>query len=248
MNSKISNHFQELIQANLKYLENTTIKSSLDKYKENVLRDNTHLDSEIDRSHNLYVMNSFYNESMDALKEDGEKMNGVLKSVVQNLKNIDKGLITESIKAQIMSSIEDFELKEEYSSFNWLLFGYDGIPRFSGMAFKEPQSEIILDDSNYQEFENGDYACDRTIDIELEELLEPVLGEDFEETAWAFEFELKIFLKVKETAYSIVALCLHDALKSADILNKLKDRGFEKNGVVYFGEHDMPVKTVFVNE
>ena len=133
---------------------------------------------------------------------------------MQNLKNLNLNDITESIKEQI----ETFKLKDEYNSFNGLLFEYDSSPRFSGIAFKEPQFEVILNNPKYLKLEDGGYACDSSIDFELEELFEPVLCEEFEETAWAFEFELEIFLKIKETAYSIVALCLHNALKSEDIL------------------------------
>jgi hypothetical protein len=247
MNSIILKHYQDLIQSNLKYLEKATIKSSLDDYRDNLLRETAKLHSESDRNENKNFLDSFYNTSIDTLEESGKEMNMVMKIVVNNLTHLNLKDITESIQVQLLSAFENFNLKDEYHSFNGLLFEYDSSPSFSGMAFKEPQFEIILDNPKHVEFIDGSYASDNSIDFELEEFFEPVLGEPFEETAWAFEFELDLFLKVKETAYSIVSLCLHEALKSEGIKNKLNECGFESNGVVYLNEHDMELKTVFVN-
>jgi len=248
MNSEISKHYRELIETNFKYLEKATIKSSLEEYKAELLNETAKIDSEKDRNHNLAVLKSFYNESLDALKESGEEMNNIMNSVFQNLKDLNFKDITKSIKEQIISSISTFKLKEEYNSFNGLFFEYSFSPSFSGMAFKERNFEVIIESPKYIEFEDGSYASDNSIDFELEDIFEEILGGEFEETAWVFEFELEIFLKVKETAYSIVALCLHDALKSEDVLYKLEKVGFEHHGVVYLNEHDMEVKSVFVNE
>lgn len=248
MNSEISKHYRDLIETNFKYFEKATIKSSVEEYKAELLKETAKIESEKDRNHNLGILKSFYNESLEALKESGEEMDYIMNSVFQNLKGLNFKDITKSIKEQIISSISTFTLKEEYNSFNGLFFEYSSSPSFSGIAFKERNFEVLLESPKYIKFEDGSYASDNSIDFELEDIFEDILGGEFEETAWVFEFELEIFLKVKETAYSIVALCLHDALKSEDVINKLKKCGFEQNGVVYLNEHDMENKSVYVNE
>lgn len=248
MNSEIARHYRDVIETNFKYFERATIKSSLEEYKAELLKETAKIESEKDRNHNLGFLKSFYNESLEALQESGEEMDIIMNSVFQNLKGLNFIDITKSIKKQIISSISTFKLKEEYTSFNGLFFEYNSSPNFSGIAFKERNFEVIIDNPKYIEFEDGSYASDSSIDFELEEIFEEILGGEFEETAWVFEFELEIFLKVKETAYAIVASCLHDAIKSEDVIKPLKKCGFEQNGVVYFNEHDMEVKSIFVNE
>ncbi|WP_109434741.1 hypothetical protein [Aquimarina sp. AU119] len=248
MNSKILEHYRELIRTNLEYLKSATIKSSIEEYKTNLIEETAKLELESHRTHNQNFINSFYSESIATLKEGGDEMNSCIHTAIKNLNTIDLKQITESIKEQIESSLTSFELKEEYKSFNGLLFEYNSNLSFSGIAFKEPKFEINLEKPKYLEFQDGSYASDHPIDFELEEALGSILSEEFDEIAWAFDFELDIFLKTQETVYSIAALALHAVLDSEDIKNTLKQKGFENNGVVYLYEHDNEEKPVFVNE
>ena len=248
MNSKILEHYKEIVDRDIQYLENSTIRKSLESYKEELEKDTAKLTDENDRNHNLSFLNSFYSESISALEEKEKEMNDTISNIILQLKEIKSKSFSDLISNQLIESMEKFVLKSEYRSFNGLLFEFDSSPSFSGIAFKEPNFEIILEEPRYIDFNDGSYACEFSIDFELEELFENVLSEEFEEIAWEFEFELDIFQKIKDTAYHIVAINLHEALKTKEIKLKLEKLGFEKNGVIYLNEHDMEVKSVFVNE
>ena len=248
MNSKILDHYHRLIEEDLKYLENSTIRTSLENYKINLEEETAKLESESDRSQNNYFLKSFYSESISALNENEAEKNECISGIVSKLKSLNLTPFSKTIINQICESLQNFKLNKEYKTFNGLFFEFDSSPNFSGIAFKEPKFEVILESPKYIDFEDGSYACDYSIDFEVEELFRNILSEEFEEIAWEFEFELDIFQKIKDTAYNIVAINLHKALNSIELITKLNDLGFEKEGVVYLNEHDMEVKTVYVNE
>lgn len=248
MNAKILEHYKEIIAEDIQYLKNSSIRSSLESYKEHFEKETAKIESKDDRNHNLNYLKSFYIESISALEENESEKNEIIKNAILGLEKIKNESFVKSICEQLINSIEKFKLKQEYESFNGLFFELDSSPSFTGIAFKEPKFEIILHESKYIEFEDGSYACDYSLEFELEEVFEKIIGEEFEEIAWQFEYELDIFKRIKNTAYNIVAINLHKAIHSKNINEKLNALGFEKNGVVYFNEHDMEVKSVYVNE
>lgn len=248
MNSKIEAYYQNVIEKDLHYLENSTIRKSLESYKKETERETAQLKNESDRIHNTEFLNSFYTDCISELEGEEEMMNEVIKNIILSLTHLKSTSFSDKIAEQIMENLENFELKQAYSSFNGLFFEYDTSPSFSGFAFKESKFEVILENPTYVDFEDGTYASDHSIEFELEELLEEILSEEFEEIAWQFEFELDIFQKIKDTAYHLVAINLHEALKTKELSERLNELGFEKGGVVYLNEHDMEVKSVFVNE
>ena len=248
MNPKILEYYKEIIDKDIQYLKNSTIRTSLESYKEQLEKETAKIENEHDRNHNLNFLKSFYNESISVLEENESDKNEIIKNAILELEKIKSETFVESICEQLLNSIEKFKLKEEYESFNGLFFEFDSSPSFSGIAFKEPKFEIILHEPKYIEFEDGSYACDYSLDFELEELFKKIIGEEFEKIAWQFEFELDIFQRIKNTVYNIVAINLHEAIHSQTINKKLNELGFEKNGIVYLNEHDMEVKSVYVNE
>lgn len=248
MNSKILEYYQNVIKRNIEYLNNTSIRSSLEDYKAMVLADTSGLKSEWDINNNLSFINSFYSQSITILEEHEKEMNICINKIIKNLMSIDSDILTQSIHKQIISSLKNFKLKTEFEIFEGLLFEYDSSPSFSGTPIKEQNLEVILENSKYLELDDGSHASDHAIEFELEELLKPILNEEFEETAWVFEFELDIFLKIKETTYSQVAISLNKSLNSTDIKNTLNEKGFSNNGIAYLNEHDLEEKTVFINK
>ena len=248
MNARILSHYQQRIKDNLEYLDNATIRTSLEHFKSNLERETSLLNSASDRKHNLEFLANFYDESLSLLEESEDEMNETISNVIGDLKSLATDSFSDSIVEQIQTSLQNFQLKDGYESFNGLMFEYDTGFNFSGIAFKEPKFEVILENPKYIEFEDGSYACDFPVDFELEEDFEEILSEEFEEIAWEFEYELEIFQKIKETAYAIVAINLHEAMQSDVLKVALDGLGFEKMGVVYLNEHDMEVKSVYVNE
>lgn len=248
MNSEILKYYQDAVAEDMAYLNEVTVRASLESYKEDLERETAKLEDESWRIMNTSFLNSFYPECISVIEENEAELNSKMSTFILELKKIANTSMVEPICEQLGHSMEDFALRADYESFNGLFFEYGSSPSFAGFAFKEPEFEVILQEPKYIKFEDGGYAADDSIDFELKELFENIIGEEFEEIAWKFEFELDIFKRMQNAVTNIVALNLHKALQSPHIKQKLNEIGFEKNGVVYINEHDMEPKSVFVNE
>jgi hypothetical protein len=248
MNKKILSYYENKIDRILKYLEVTDVRKSLEEYKQKTLRETAKLTSEEWKEHNLAFINDFYATGIEVLKKNEIEINRAINQVLDFYKNLNRNVIVESITAQLKDSIKKWKLNDNYSDFNGLFFEFDDDLDYSGIAFKEDKFNIILDEKQSVEFEDGSYASDYAISFQLKDILTIPNREAFEDFAWEFEYELEIFLGINELFESFVAVCLHKSLLNTSIIQLLESKGFLRGGIIYFNQHDHGEKTVFINE
>ncbi|MEZ4951683.1 MAG: hypothetical protein R2784_20180 [Saprospiraceae bacterium] len=152
MNSKILNHYKKLVEENLLYLKDSTIRKSIELYIKELIDDTAQVEEEWAKNHNNNVLKSLHNESLSILERSENKMDKTISKIIVELNQLKSRSFSASIAEQILESLKKFKLKEEYKSFNGLFFEFDADPRFSGIAFKEPNFEVVLEEPKYQKF------------------------------------------------------------------------------------------------
>ena len=87
MNNKILKEYQVIINENLDYLRNNSIRSSLESYRNLTLGNTAKLKSQEDKDHNLQFIHSFYKECTSTLDKDENRMNDVISQVITKFKS-----------------------------------------------------------------------------------------------------------------------------------------------------------------
>lgn len=247
MNQQILEYYENKFESIISYLNTADVRKSLEDLRTEILNDTSSLKVQEDIEHNLEFINEFYENGIEVLNEQENIINETVKGVVEYITNLNKDAIINSIISQLEGSIKKWTLNENYTSFNGLFFYFSDGPYYSGIAYRDEKFEVILDDKKSLDFDDGNQASDYSIDFQLAEAMQIPGIDEYEEFAWEFEYELEIFIKIKELKECLVAICLHEALKHFKITQLLALKGFQNNGVVYLNEHEMRAQTVYVN-
>lgn len=253
VNEQIKQNLENRIATSRQYFDQKSIRDSVEDYKAylihetNLLKAQNNPDNDWAIQNNLEVLETYYNDFLEALKMESE-FKKVMKRILNRFDKLDKMAITNGFIRQLVSQLPKVTIKENYKSISGLFFHFDSQPFLQMTCFPKQNFKLIIEPPEYVKYENGDYASDVLIEINFSKVAQPIFNEIYEEIAWKFEYEPEYFRRMKQLHIDFSFLCLHSALKSAEIAPILNRLPLENGALFYAGEHDEKERTIFVKD
>jgi hypothetical protein len=243
--SSIQKYLEKGIREAYDYVTQTSLGQSLEDYRKYWL-DQTETLKTFDLPaalHNVETIDQIYTDFKETLDREAD-FQPPLQDLIRHFEEINSNQQRKRFEEQLEKIFSDFPLKT--SPAQGFEFVFDSEPYFSIGAYPKQSYPIILETPQYIDWEHPESSGVSDHQLDFSEIAGLFFGDDFQDVAWEFDFELPYFQHMKTLFLYQTYLLLHEALHEPKVIQQLIDLPVAVPTYFYTAEHDSEYLSIFV--